>query len=802
MRAIYSILLVLITAWGVPTNALAEHIKVDMSVSGQSQGGATGFTPWWVVNAVTDTQTETFSGITCTIDMTSPSLTSTQYLRCSYNGKDGITYDYKLAYDAIWPHWKPDPPDMPYPNGGAMTLTLEGLPTGTHNIVTYHNNPWAQGVTPSGWDRVNNMSNTQIFVDGVYVKTITPTYLVTNDADCGYAFFAVDAVAGTPVVIGLVPDGSQTVDTVFLNGFEIDAPGEPSGMASLPVPADEDMHVDVHNDDPGPGEASNGYTTLSWTPSVAAVSHDVYLGTDETDVSNATPTTPGVFKGNQAGTTYAATGLSPLHTYYWRIDEVDGVGGTTPGLVWIFRPRRVAFPTAEGWGRFAVGGRGGSVIHVTNLNDSGPGSLRAAVEAEGPRTVVFDVSGVIALNSRLVMNNNTERDNSYCTVAGQTAPGKGICIRDYDFGTLGPTDVIIRHVRVRVGKEIGTDKTLGGMGMGSSNHCVMDHCSISWSQDEAFSSRAAGNITLQRTLISEALHVAGHNNYPPGTSHGFAGSIGGSVATFHHNLLAHCEGRNWSLAGGLDPSSVHTGSLDIRNNVVYNWDGRTTDGGAKEVNFVRNYYKPGPATDSGPYTELNPQFENPGFGPQQYYVEGNVMEGHHGPEGPLPPFDGVAPQGTQPWPVTVPDPFFEHYVTTHSAADAYTNVLADVGCNKPMLDDHDTRIVTEVTNGTYTYSGSVTSRPGLPDNQADVGGWETYPEEHRPAGWDSDQDGMPNWWEEQLGLNPNDSSDGNGDPDGDGYTNLEFYLNYMAGDVGEIPELQPGVDSNRWLLYE
>ena len=192
--------------------------------------------------------------------------------------------------------------------------------------------------------------------------------------------------------------------------------------------------------------------------------------------------------------------------------------------------------------------------------------------------------------------------------------------------------LLFRYVRVRVGKVAGTSKTLGGMGAAGTDHSIIDHCSISWSQDEAFSSRGAGNITLQRSLISEALHVAGHNKYAQGASHGFAGSIRGDVGSFHHNLLAHCEGRNWSLAGGLDPSGTHTGSLDIRNNVVYNWDGRTTDGGAQYVNFVRNYYKPGPAT-GGPFTELNPQFENPDFGPQQYHVEGNVMEGRHGPEG-------------------------------------------------------------------------------------------------------------------------------------------------------------------------
>ncbi|MBN1766006.1 MAG: hypothetical protein JW860_12160 [Sedimentisphaerales bacterium] len=762
----------------ITSPVFAAHLKVDLSVYGQP-GGATGFTNWAIVNSATDTHTASFGDITATIEMTSPALSSTHYLKCGYNGKDGLTHNYKLAYDAIWPHCKPGPSDMPYPDGGSMTLTISGLSTGSHHIVTYHNNLWARGSTPGGWDRFNIMSNTKIYVDGSYVKTITPTYLVTSDAACGYAFFTVDAVAGRPIVIGFVPDGTGAIDNVILNGFEIDAPGEPSAMASLPVPADEDMHVDVGNDDPTDGEVSNGTTTLSWTASAFAVSHDVYFGTNQMDVENATTTTPGIFKGNQTETTYPVTGLSAGHTYYWRIDEMDATSTTTTGLVWSFRPRRVCFPGAEGWGRFAIGGRGGQVIHVTNLNDSGPGSLRAAVEAEGPRTIVFDVSGLITLTDRLILG------NSYCTVAGQTAPGKGICIRNYDFGTLGGSDFIIRYMRVRVGKEIGTDKTLGGMGMGSTDNSIIDHCSISWAQDEEFSSRSAGNITLQRTLISEALHVAGHNNYPPGKSHGYAASIGGEVASFHHNLLAHCEGRNWSLAGGLDPSGHHTGSLDIRNNVVYNWGGRTTDGGAEFVNFVRNYYKPGPASGKE-LDELNPELDAvPSFGPQLYYVEGNVMEGDHGPEGPVGPFVGVDPSPDQPYTeFTRTTPFFEHYITTQSAVDAYNDVLADVGCNRPMLDDHDIRIINETSNGAFTYRGYITNRPGLIDNQADAGGWETYPEIHRGANFDTDGDGLPNWWEAAHHLNCNspsgDFSDANGDINGNGYTNIEEYLNFLA----------------------
>jgi hypothetical protein len=176
---------------------------------------------------------------------------------------------------------------------------------------------------------------------------------------------------------------------------------------------------------------------------------------------------------------------------------------------------------------------------------------------------------------------------------------------------------------------------------------------------------------------------------------------------------------------------------------------------------------------------LTPQYEHPVFGPQQYYVAGNIMEGISEPEGPQGPFAGMKPVGSQDAPVTVDKPFFPSYVKTHSAREAYTNVLADVGCTVPMRDDHDQRVINEVRTGTTAYKGSKSGMPGIPDAQGDVGGWEDYPEIHRSASWDTDGDGMPNKWETQKGLNP-DADDGATDPDGDGYTNLEDYLNWLA----------------------
>ena len=508
-----------------------------------------------------------------------------------------------------------------------------------------------------------------------------------------------------------------------------------------------------------------------------AVSYDVYFGTDRIAVRNATRASP-EFHGNQTALNRVENSIASHLTYFWRVDSVDALGNFTRGTVWHFRPRHLAFPGAEGWGRFARGGRGGSVVEVTSLADyiAGetpvPGTLRHAIEqASGPRTIVFKVSGIITLRARLTLA------APYVTVAGQTAPGKGICLRQYPLGLSGAKDAIVRFLRNRAGNESG--ETIDGGGLAGCDHAIMDHCSISWSIDEAFSSRSAKHITLQRTLISEALNVAGHQNYPPGTAHGYAASIGGDIASFHHNLLAHCEGRNWSLAGGLDGAGFFAGRLDIRNNVVFNWRSRTTDGGAHEVNFVANYYKPGPATTQ--FFALIANYDNfPGT--QQYYFAGNVMPGHFdemtqtagrtatGTNG------GSVPTSYSPW---VGAPFFENYTTTQSAGFAYKRVLCDVGANQP-IDDHDARVIEETRTGTTTFTGSVSGLAGLPDSQADVGGWENYGGETRASDFDTDHDGMPDAWERARGLNAG-VADHNGDADGDGFTNLEDYLAWLAG---------------------
>jgi hypothetical protein len=532
----------------------------------------------------------------------------------------------------------------------------------------------------------------------------------------------------------------------------------PLSRATRPEPVDGDGHVD----------GDDGTVLLTWRAGSSATRHHVFLG-DDADAVGSAGSGSELYFGSVDAPEFEISGLDTHRTWYWRVDEESADGERVRGQVWQFRLRQLAFPGAEGYGRFARGGRGGRVIAVTNLNDSGPGSLRAALEEEGPRIIVFNVGGMITLESQIYINDDA------ITIAGQTAPGDGICLRQHKLGLSGSEDVIIRFLRVRPGDIAGI--TLDGMGMQGSNHCIIDHCSISWTIDEAFSSRSAKNITLQRTLISEALNVAGHKNYPAGTEHGYAASISGLVGSFHHNLLAHCAGRNWSLAGGLDPTGRHTGWLDIRNNVVYNWKHRTTDGGAQKVNFVANYYKPGPA--SRVFYFLNPE-RNMGFGPQDYFVEGNILEGRVEPENQL---DGI----TEPEPYEnflVDEPFFESYVNTQPAAEAYKIVLSDVGVTIPAQDNHDQRIITETLSGETTYRGSISGLPGIPDSQDDVGGWDNYREVARPADWDGDGDGLPGWWEVLNGTNPsspeNDFSDTNADPDGDGFTLMDDYLAWMA----------------------
>lgn len=719
-------------------------LRVDFDISGRpvSEVSEPGYAAWVIPNVSTGTSASTtIEGVKFTLAM------------AGANGT-GIKSDWhKLAVQIPnYARLVGDGVTVAEGNAGAeIQLTIGGLAAGKHSFVVYLNQT----------ANVASAAPIDISVDGITQATgVVPSIQVLSNAAAKTAYLPFEAQAGKDVVISFKAQTSSNAATknVMINGFELDVPN-PANQATQPMPANGDEHVDC----------DSGSVTLSWKAATGAVSHDVYVGTDLAEVRRATHASP-TFKGNQSATSYTLSGINSLKTYYWRIDEITTQKTATTGTLWLFRPRHLAFPTAEGYGRYARGGRGGVVVHVTNLNDSGPGSLRDAVTTDrGPRVIVFDVSGIIKLASRLTINQN------YITVAGQTAPGKGIVIRSAPFGASGVRDLIIQHVRVRLGG--GT--TFDGMGLQGSDYSIVDHCSISWTIDEGFSSRSGKNITLQRTMISECLNIAGHANYPAGSAHGFAGSISGDIGSFHHNLLAHCAGRNWSLAGGLDGAGEFAGRLDIFNTVVYNWDYRTTDGGAHQVNFVNNYYKPGAATSL--FVALNAQYED--FpGKQQYYVSGNVMPGRcdESSQESCRKTSG-SPKGYNAW---VSSPFFPSHATLQSAKDAYKDVLSDVGMTQPVFDEHDQRIIKETLNGTYTYKGGKSGKPGLPDHEEDVGGYEAYPNESRPASWDSDGDGLPDWWEKLIKSDPNSPkdnfTDSQADPDGDGYTQLDDYFIWMS----------------------
>ncbi|ATC63360.1 pectate lyase [Nibricoccus aquaticus] len=734
----------------------ATPLKVDFSIPGRSDAIAPHFNQWPVKNGASDEKE--IAGLSFKLTHRGPGkgIATTWWkfgaLEGSRMAVDGVTLD----------------------NGdttSVLELRMRGLTPGPHTLVTYHN--------ISEDDSKNPYGKIDIAINGTaQISGLTPSRRATDET-AAFAYLTFNATAGQEVVIAFTPspasaDPSAKRRNIILNGFELDA-SSPALRARQPSPAHGDYHTD----------ADTAPLSLTWVPAASAVTHHVYLGTSLEAVANATPQSP-EYRGPVSKPAFSPGALSPLVRHFWRIDEVDAAGLVTRGEVWSFQPRRVAFPGAEGYGRFALGGRGGRVIEVTNLNDSGPGSLRAAVEADGPRTVVFTVSGLITLESKLPVR------NPFITIAGQTAPGKGITIRKYNLGLLGAHDSIIRHLRVRPGNIAGV--TLDGMGMAGTDHAIFDHCSISWTIDESFSSRGAKNITLQRTLISEALNAAGHKNYEAGKPHGFAASIGGDIGSFHHNLLAHNYGRNWSLAGGLGAGGAFTGRLDITNNVVYNWGRRATDGGAHEVNFVNNYYKPGAATTM--FYALNAQYG--GFpGTQRYYFAGNVMPGKFDEKsqkkGRMVSTELGAKMPT--YEVYVDQPFFPSHVTTQSARHAYKVVLSDVGANAPALDNHDTRMISETLAGTYSFKGSKTGLPGMPDTQVDSGGWEALPEIRRDASWDTDHDGLPDWWEKLHGSNPaspaNDYSDSNADRDANGFTDLEDYLAWMATPRTSIPAGQP-----------
>ena len=647
-------------------------------------------------------------------------------------------------------------------DGGVLKLEISGLSDTSHSLQMWHCNT-------DGYDN----SSLSISVNGK--KTLSGVDCpanVKNESDAGISYVT---WSGSSVTILITPEGGGRQNVAWLNAFELDGSDPFNGVSEM-YPADQSAHFD----------ASDG---LSWNAGKNAVSHDVYIGTSYNDVFNATHNS-GEYKGNQKDTKYMLDdSYSSIPTYYWRVDEVTD-SGIVKGSVYSFRINRLAFPTAEGYGRYARGGRGGYVYHVTNLSDSGEGSLRYGLETlKGARTIVFDVGGVIPLESVLCIPD----DGGDVYIAGQTAPGDGITLINYTFGAMGSKDVIIRNIRTRVGDVSG--KSMGGMGLGSCDNSIIDHCSVSWGTDEGFSSRSAANITFQWSIIAESLNNSVHYNANDRSDverHAFAASISGYTGSFHHNLLIHNTGRNWSLAGAMEQDAVtYGGQLDIRNNVIYNWQGRTTDGGVRRLNFVNNYYKAGPVSNTNMHIVSMDGNELNTNDMQKMYVSGNIMTDINGKQ--------ILKAGDDAWAagkavsggknstekdVRSDTPFFEPYVNTQSAEEAYKSVISNAGANKPGFDYLDSRYLKEVKDGTYTYTGSKDNLKGIIDSQEDVGG---YPDNSNFKGGtapkDTDQDGMPDAWETEHGLNPNDASDGAiVSLSADDYTNLEMYLNELAGD--------------------
>lgn len=490
-----------------------------------------------------------------------------------------------------------------------------------------------------------------------------------------------------------------------------------------------------------------------------------------------------------------------------------------------------AFPGAEGHGRYVTGGRGGKIVHVTNLKDSGSGSLRNAVSGSEKKIVVFDVGGVIALNSDLSIGNNT-------TILGQTAPYPGITLRYYTVRPGGNN--IVRFIRLRRGQEKDVNDGADATWQRQETGIILDHCSFSWSIDEVASYYDNNNFTMQWCTVGESLNDAGHGK----GAHGYGGIWGGKLASFHHNMIAHVNNRvprfcgaryEW---GGYTANSLYgtykwanaaqAENVDFRNCLMYNWGTGGCYGGpgGGQINIVNNYYKGGPSTKS-PNTITTVSVAangNSGEGHEhlygmtsRYYIDGNTTETAEGTVTKNRDWNGVkydggivtingercsidtlnlygddvehltfAATGNKYVRIKLDTPAPIGEVTTHSAEQAYNKVTAYGGASL-FRDDVDARYMAEALGGTATYTGSVTAKAGLIDLVSDAEGYteDDFPTGKRAAGFDSDNDGMPDAWEEANGLNPKDASDAKTYTlDAKGYyTNLEVYANSLVDDI-------------------
>jgi hypothetical protein len=471
-----------------------------------------------------------------------------------------------------------------------------------------------------------------------------------------------------------------------------------------------------------------------------------------------------------------------------------------PYIPWAARPTDLpqasipAFPGAEGGGKYSFGGRGGKVYVVSNLNDDGPGSLRWACEQGGARIIVFNVAGIIKLKTPLIIR------APYITIAGQTAPGDGVCVAGESVW-INTHDVVIRYMRFRRGEtNVGRrDDAIGGNPVGN---IMIDHVSASWGLDENMSmyrhmyNDSTGkiedklgtvNITIQNSIFSESLDT---------WNHAFGSTLGGENCTFMRNLWANNTGRN--------PSIGWNGIFNFVNNVVFNWVHRSVDGGdyRAQYNIINNYFKPGPATPKN--TPVGHRILKPESGRSKLkylvfgraYVNGNIMEGYdhitkdNWNGGVQVEDEPNAGKYTPFMKVNKPLPMPE--VTILPAKDAFTYALSNAGATLPKRDAVDKRITEQIRTGKIAYKDDVklpetqfkhrrlpidSYKMGIITDVSQVGG---YPEYKGTPYKDADNDGMPDAWEKKVGLNPNNAADASQDRNKDGYTNIEEYLNSVV----------------------
>ena len=463
----------------------------------------------------------------------------------------------------------------------------------------------------------------------------------------------------------------------------------------------------------------------------------------------------------------------------------------------------LAFPGAEGGGCYVTGGRGGKVYHVTTLEDDAknPGSLRYAVDQKGPRTIVFDVAGTIELKSDLVVNNGD------LTIAGQTAPGDGICLRNYCFH-IKTDNVIVRYIRSRLGDDSGAETDAAWAR--NQKDIIVDHCSFSWSVDETASFYGVENFTMQWCYITESLAASTHVK----GAHGYGGLWGGNKASYHHNLLAHHYSRTPRLVGNDEfPEKC---LIDMRNNVIYNWGPvlGCYGGGGGSYNFVNNYYKPGPATNEKPAIAgriTQAGVDDTFFEHGVFYLSGNRFdytspylgskaqqnakasdednyEGLHIVESEYSTKDDYIADRE----------FVVRPTTTHTAEIAYEKVLRYGGCCL-RRDAIDERVANDVRTGGYSYvsgnKGSNGSTGGLIDAPEDVGGYVEYTatELEMRNKLDSDGDGIPDNWEDMYGLDSADPSDAL-TTHKSGYSWFEYYLSTLVNSITkQCQSLESGI---------